>query len=143
MGSKYVIREVDGFDDETMDILTDLHRATLPDAPLADFADGDWWIAYDGKKPVGFAGLQASKRFTETGYLVRAGVLPEARGAGLQKRLIRVRTRRAKVLGYVACISDTTDAPASANSLIACGFKVYVPSKPWAFNNTIYWRKWL
>lgn len=38
-------------------------------------------------------------------------------------------------------ISDTTDNFPSANSLISKGYKLYAPSKPWAYEITLYWRK--
>jgi hypothetical protein len=35
------------------------------------------------------------------------------------------------------------DNIASANSLIKAGYTLYRPSQPWAFTNTLYWRKML
>jgi len=102
---------------------------------------GHWWIAYaEGGKPVGFAGLVRSTRWTDTGYLCRAGVMNGFTGHGLQKRLISVRIRKAKELGWNWLITDTTNNPASSNSLISCGFKIYEPSAPWSFKNAIYWK---
>ena len=37
-------------------------------------------------------------------------------------------------------ITDTTDNPASSNSLINAGFKIYTPSAPWSFKHAIYWK---
>ena len=48
---------------------------------------------------------------------------------------------KAKRLGMNWLITDTTDNPPSANSLIACGFKLFEPSKPWANKQSLYWRK--
>ena len=42
----YLIREVDAFDEEVVELLTDLHRMTfLSSAPLPDFGVGHWWVA--------------------------------------------------------------------------------------------------
>jgi GNAT superfamily N-acetyltransferase len=73
-------------------------------------------------------------------YLCRAGVLPAHRGQGLQKRLIRARIQVAKEKGMNWLVTDTNDNPASGNSLIACGFKLFEPTVPWAANGAIYWR---
>lgn len=101
---------------------------------------GWWWIAKNDGFPVAFAGMVPSKQWSDTVYLCRAGVMPSAQGHGLQKRLIAARIRYARKLGYRWAITDTTDNPASANSLISAGFKMFKPSKPWGFDHTSYWR---
>jgi GNAT superfamily N-acetyltransferase len=119
--------------------LSALQKICLPyDQPL-DTNFGSWWIASENGRDVGFAGLVRSVSWTDCGYLCRAGVVPTHRGQGLQKKFIYVRIRQAKALGWKWLVSDTTDNPASANSLIACGFKMFEPTKPWGFKNTLYW----
>jgi len=119
--------------------LSALQKICLPyDQPL-DTNFGSWWIATENGRDVGFAGLVRSVSWTDCGYLCRAGVVPTHRGQGLQKKFIYVRIRQAKALGWKWLVSDTTDNPASANSLIACGFKMFEPTKPWGFKNTLYW----
>jgi GNAT superfamily N-acetyltransferase len=121
--------------------LSALQKICLPyDQPL-DTNFGSWWIASQDGRDIGFAGLVRSVSWIDCGYLCRAGVVPTHRGQGLQKKFIRVRIRQAKTLGWKWLISDTTENPASANSLISCGFKMFEPSKPWAFKNSLYWRK--
>jgi len=121
--------------------LAELQRICLPyDQPL-DTNFGSWWIASQDGRDVGFAGLVRTVSWTDCGYLCRAGVIPSHRGQGLQKKFIYVRIRQAKALGWKWLVSDTTENPASANSLIRCGFKMFEPSKPWGFKNTLYWRK--
>jgi len=121
--------------------LSALQKICLPyDQPL-DTNFGSWWIASKDGRDIGFAGLVRSVSWTDCGYLCRAGVVPTHRGQGLQKKFIYVRIRQAKALGWKWLISDTTENPASANSLIRCGFKMFEPSKPWGFKNTLYWRK--
>lgn len=101
---------------------------------------GYWWLAYHGEHLAGFAGVTKSRQWGGTGYLCRAGVLPEYRGQGLQKRLIQARLAKAKRLGWFYCITDTRRNPASANSLISSGFRMYTPRNPWSFNDALYWR---
>jgi hypothetical protein len=67
-------------------------------------------------------------------------VLDGYTGHGLQKRLIQARVKQARKLGWNWCITDTTNNPASANSLINAGFKIYTPGQPWSYKNAIYWK---
>lgn len=124
---------------DTKAVLLDLQSRCLPeDEPYAP-DKGYWWVAYFGSIPIGFAGLVRSVRWFDTGYLCRAGVISECRGHGVQKKLIRVRIQKAKKLGWRWLITDTTDNPASSNSLISCGFKLFEPSRPWSFRRSLYW----
>ncbi len=104
-----------------------------------DLLDSTWWLAYDGKEPIGFAGLAVKNAVLSVtghepvrlddvweGHLVRAGVVKEARGKNLQRRLISVRVREAKRLGCLKVVTYTaTKNIASQRSLISCGFKPY------------------
>jgi predicted acetyltransferase len=93
------------------------------------------------KQAVAFCAV--SKVNSKLWYLSRAGVLPTARGKGMQKRMIRVRVKHAFAMGGSAVVTDcTADNVASANSLINCGFKLYFPENPWALSNSIYWIKY-
>ncbi len=123
--------------------LTYLQSNCLPfdKAVPTDDPDYDWWLAEDGSEPIAFACFVPSVRSLHTAYFARSGVLPSARGNGLQKRLIRSRAAYAKRHGYVWAITDTTDNPASSNSLISCGFRLYQPAAPWAFAHSLYFRK--
>jgi GNAT superfamily N-acetyltransferase len=117
-----------------------LQKICLPYDQSYDTNFGCWWIAVKDDCDIGFAGLIRTVSWTDCGYLCRSGVVPASRGQGLQKKFIRARIKQAKKLGWKWLVSDTTDNPASANSLIACGFKIFQPTKPWGFKNTIYWR---
>jgi GNAT superfamily N-acetyltransferase len=118
-----------------------LQQKCLPGDTPSDTTTGWWWVVYDALNlPCAFAGLIPSVRWTDTGYLCRAGVLSSHRGQGVQKRLIRARIRQARALGWEWLITDTYQNPASANSLIATGFKMYEPSQPWGAKETLYWR---
>lgn len=85
---KITVRQTDD-----LDTVHELDRACFPSdkAMLEDELNKSvWWIAYADKEPVGFAGLTPDEE-ARKGFMIRAGVLPEARGAGIQRRLIRAR----------------------------------------------------
>ena len=152
MGRRFVVREVDGKAERAL--LFRLQREALPfDAPISSNT-GWWWIAYEGDKPVAFASMDESVRWSDCVYLSRCGVLqaesasasnaPEAaRGHGLQTRLIRARLRKARSLGMCWAITDTYENPESGNSLIRCGFRLYQPTRPWGADGVNYWRRGL
>ena len=138
----YRIREVDGQDDEAADTLADLHRLTFFDsAPIPEFDQGCWWLAFHDAAPVGFAGVISSTRAHNAGYFSRVGVLRKHCGNALQLRLMRAMESRARNNGWGCVVSDTTDNVASANNFIRAGYRLYQPKYPWAWPNTLYWRK--
>jgi GNAT superfamily N-acetyltransferase len=139
---KFNIYKVDCRRPEIVSILVHLQKQCLPRDRPYDVSRGHWWIVYtEGGKPIGFAGLVRSNAWVDCGYLCRAGVMREFRGNGLQKRLVKVREQKAKRLNWNWLITDTYRNPASSNSLISCGFKLYEPSVPWSFKYALYWRK--
>jgi GNAT superfamily N-acetyltransferase len=135
------IRQINAKTETNEALLRWLQLAILPLDTPADTSQGHWWLVTKDEAPVGFAGLHRSTNWNDAGYLCRAGLLQAARGMGLQKRLIQVRQSKAQALGYRWLITDTYMNPASANSLIACGFKMFTPSSPWGVVGTCYWRK--
>jgi GNAT superfamily N-acetyltransferase len=136
------IRQVDGSDDEIGEVLRDLHLSCFGDtAPQIDPPLSLWWLAYHDGMPMAFGGMERSKKFADVGYLCRSGVLPGYRGQGLQLRLIRAREAKARKLGWVWMRTDTTGNPASGNTLIRAGYRLFTPETPWAFDHSIYWRK--
>lgn len=123
------------------DTLRYLHAECFPE-DLQPGLHGDWWVVDNDGEPVAFAGLWQSLSLPGAGYLCRAGVLPRARGAGLQRRLIDARERCAKRKGWNALITDTSFGNIrSANNLIARGFRLYKPERQWSFDDALYWRK--
>lgn len=99
-----------------------------------------WWIASDGKKPVGFAGLKPEKH--GFAFLCLAGVVPRHRGQRLHSRLITARVKFARRQGFKRLITYTrTDNPASSNNLIRAGFTMYTPAYSWVGNTVCYWMK--
>lgn len=138
----YRIRTVDADDDETAEILGDLHRLTFLDgAAMPQFGLGAWWLAYHDDDAVAFAGVVPSTHARNSGYFCRVGVLQRHRGQGLQLRLMRAVEARGRRLGWNSIVSDTTDNPASANNFIEAGYRLYEPEAPWAWSHTLYWQK--
>jgi GNAT superfamily N-acetyltransferase len=138
----YGIREVDGHDDEIVETLSDLHRLTFFDGASIPAFDWDhWWLVYHATVPVAFAGAIPSTRAAKAGYICRVGVLKKHRGRGLQLRVMRALQWRSRHNGWSSIVSDTTENIASANNFIRAGYRLYQPLAPWAWPNTLYWRK--
>lgn len=134
-------RRIDRLTRRTKELLRGLQVSCLPDDDPVFPVNGWWWIGYSDKYPIAFCLLQPSSGWLDTVYLARSGVLYLWRGRGLQKRMITLRERFAKKRGYVWVISDTTDNPPSANSLARRGYQMFNPARPWALENSLYWRK--
>jgi GNAT superfamily N-acetyltransferase len=138
----YRIRQIDAEDDEAIETLAELHRLTFFDsAPIPEFDRGDWWLALHEAVPIGFAGVVRSTRADNAGYFSRVGVLKGHCGRGQQLRMMRAIEARARAYGWSCVVSDTTDNIASANNFIRGGYRLYRPQHPWAWPNTLYWRK--
>jgi ribosomal protein S18 acetylase RimI-like enzyme len=122
--------------------LADLHRLTFFDgASIPGFDHGHWWLAYRETVPMAFAGVVPSTHVHNAGYFCRVGVLRKYHGSGLQLRLMRALESRARYNGWNSVVSDTTDNLASANNFIRAGYRLYQPQAPWAWPNSLYWRK--
>ena len=91
--------------------------------------------------PVAFAGIIPSTHVANAGYFYRVGVLRKHCGHRLQLRLMRALEARARRNGWSAVVSDTTDNVFSANNFIRAGYRLYRPQMPWAWPNSLYWRK--
>lgn len=144
MTSLYRIRAVEGDDELNALTLDELHWATfINEAPaIKPLEGGDWWLAELNGKPVGFASMHPAASDPPGGYLSRCGVLPAHRGNGLQLRLIRAREAQARRYGYRHTYTDTTnDNPASSNTLIRAGYRLFTPEAPWGLRNSIYWNR--
>ena len=72
---KFTIKKVDLRNESNKTVILYLQKKILPSDTPYKPTHGHWWLAYTEEgKPVGFAGLVRSQRFTDTGYLCRAGV---------------------------------------------------------------------
>lgn len=136
----YRIREVDG--DYEADTLASLHHRTFgPEVPHGDYGDGFWWLAYFEDAPIAFAGVCESAYDDNMGYFSRVGVLKQHRGNSLQQRLMRTLETKSRRVGWKRVVTDTTNTIHSSNNIIAAGYRLYSPRHPWAFPNTLYWKK--
>lgn len=139
----YRICAIDPDDEDACDTIKELDAlcGLAAYSKIEPSEKGDWWLVYKNDEPVAYAGMTQSTFAHDYGYLKRAGVLPNHRGKGLQRRLIKVRERKAKQYNWRALITDTTANPASSNSLIRCGYFLFEPEYKWAYKDSLYWRK--
>jgi GNAT superfamily N-acetyltransferase len=117
-----------------------MDAAVLPnDFPIEEWEESIWWIGFHAGKPVCYCGL---KREVGHAYFNRAGVLPEARGNGLQKKMIRKRLDYCRENNIKKAITNTALYNVkSMNSLIRCGFRTYWPQNRWVGDDVMYWMK--
>lgn len=134
-------KSVDGSRPKMNALLQYMQLETMPQDEVIDPADGYWWVIRKGSQPAAFLGMTKVDDQPKWGYIARVGVLPEYRGRGMQKHLMRVAERKARQVGWTRLISTTLNNPPSANSFIACGYKTYEPAGPWGYTGTIYWFK--
>lgn len=90
--------------------------------------DHEYWIARDARDAVvGFCSAIHQPQ-SNTVFLSSAAVIKSARGAGLQRRMIRVRTAWARKIGALSVVTYTvTRNYESMINLLKCGFRFDVP----------------
>jgi GNAT superfamily N-acetyltransferase len=139
MASRYVIRA-----EQAPVAVLALDEICFPNDYRISLADSLWWIVWKGKEAVGYAGLRPCQNPCNAGvgFLCRVGVVPEHRGKGLQKRLIKAREAEAKRIGLVELVTYCVpwNCP-SINSLVACGYRFYRPETKYGGGGSIYLRK--
>lgn len=115
---------------EDIDTIMDLHQAIFKDREFDDVETHHLFLVTQDDQPVGFAGYELMPDGGGlTANLTRAGLLPIARGGGLQKKLIQARLRHAKRQGATYAITYVASWNcASLNNLIKCGFSFYIPA---------------
>jgi len=115
-----VIREVDPKEFEGPLLLAD--AICFPeDAPIEAFKDWHWWGAFEGKELVGYAALAFPS--ADVAVFERVGVLPRARGQGLQVRFLKKAMALARLWGIKYVVSYTAaDNHASIKSFRKAGF---------------------
>ena len=121
-----------------------LDRACFPKDKPVDLGGAIWWTAECDGKVVGYAGLRVCQAAENAGlaFLCRVGVDRGHRGHGLQKRLIRARERAARRAGVRQVVTYVVPwNEASANSLIACGYRLYRPASRWGGAGCVYFQK--
>lgn len=125
--------------------ITELDKICFPGDYRVRIPNTWWWFVYDADGDVAaYAGLRECTQICNRGlgYLCRAGVIEKYRGNGLQKELINARVRYAKRLGLKQAVTYVSPSNlASANSLVACGFRLYNPTYRWGGKDCFYLRK--
>lgn len=121
------------------------------DKPLQLDATIRWNLIATERDPVAFCGWQPIR--PKLGFHFRAGVLPAARGRGLQKFMIGLREDAMRREGIDTAITYTEAyGNASMNSLISCGYRPFAPDIEivrWIvisadrWKQMVYWKKLL
>lgn len=126
---------------EDFDLLSEIEKIVFDSTVDRMKPDSLWWLArYDGE-PAGICSLTLHPEH-DCCELSLCGVVPEFRGYGLQRRLIRVRERYGRQHGFERAVSYTRPWNfASANNLIRCGFELYEPEYKWGYKDCLYFRK--
>jgi GNAT superfamily N-acetyltransferase len=120
-----------------------LDKVLFETSSAPDTNYSNWWGAFYDGHLVGYAS-SIYYPYLNSCYLSRVGVMAGYRGYGLQKRFIRAREKRAKKDGYYRMVTYTSyDNIVSANNLIACGYKLYVPRLLYGVRNALYFQKTL
>jgi GNAT superfamily N-acetyltransferase len=101
--------------------------------------DEAWLVTRNDGTPAGFATGKITDGWF---YLTSCGVIPEARGQGLQRRLITTYEKWARKQCALGAYTYTLPFNvASGNNLISAGYKLWRPAVPWAGVESVYWRK--
>lgn len=121
-------------------IVREIDALCLPDTYFEGMDKGNHhWLAEVFGIPVAFASIRETRTDKCCVFLSRSGVLPEARGQGLQKRLIQVRLNWAIRRGYKEVVSYVGHAnSASIISLLKSGLVIYEPEYKWAGSGFLY-----
>ena len=102
-----------------------------------EFLDNrEWWVSQNAKGEImAYCGSVYTERIC---IFNRAWVHKSRRGFGIQKRMIKIRLRRAKQFCRIAITYTTQDNYASANNLTSCGFKMYNPEYAYGGRQMMY-----
>lgn len=105
-----------------------------------------WWVAGPPTDPVAYAAVKVKLESSKpVAYMYRAGVMPAARGTGLQRRLLSTREVWAKRQGIAEAVTCTSvENAASMRSLIGAGYRPFNPNA-WTTLTAglVHWRKLL
>ena len=99
------------------------------------------WIAYQGDEHDAVGFLYAEPMHDGSWYFSRVGVMPSARGCGLQREFMSRLEGWAKRVKVPTLVSTTYLNPHSANNFVREQWMTYLPAFPWGVADTIYWRK--
>lgn len=123
-----VFRPKASAEDDAQITRMDLICFPLDTRPVIDGAR--WLIGWDDNKPAAYCAWKpVDHDDVAVGFHYRAGVLPEYRGHGVQREMIRLREAQMRSQGIRVAVTYTdADAAPSMRSLIAEGYRPYVPT---------------
>ncbi len=90
-----------------------------------------WSIGWDNAVPAAYcAWKKVEQGGAAVGFHYRGGVLPDYRGQGLQKHMLKLREQEMRQHGLTKAVTYTdADGAASMRNLIAEGYRPYVPTR--------------
>jgi GNAT superfamily N-acetyltransferase len=101
----------------------------------------EWWVMLDDmSRIVAYCGSIYSKGIC---IFNRAWVHKNYRGQGIQRRMIKTRLKAASTFCHIAITYTTLDNFPSANNLISCGFRLYLPEYSYGGHDKLYFQKLL
>ena len=100
----------------------------------------EWWVMLDQGEIVAYCGSIYSKGIC---IFNRAWVRKDYRGQGIQRRMIKTRLKAASTFCHIAITYTTLDNFPSANNLIDCGFRLYLPEYSYGGSDKLYYQKLL
>lgn len=137
------IVEIDVNDPKIHKRIKDIHLSCFEDEVDIPWEDLMWGlIDKDTNQVVGYCAMGFSRYKVQAAFTA-AAIIKRYRGFGFQKKMIQHRCRIAKKMGFSRVVTHTVFNPASENSLISCGFKLYRPKVEWAGEHANYWYKTL
>lgn len=107
-----------------------MDRVCFPVDEPPSISGAEWVICWDGGKPAAYCAWKSIEHDgVAVGFHYRGGVLPDYRGHGLQRRMLRLREAAMRERGLGAAVTYTdADGAASMRSLIAEGYRPYAPT---------------
>ncbi|MGE5150964.1 MAG: GNAT family N-acetyltransferase [Rhodospirillaceae bacterium] len=95
----------------------------------AEFAGANWFIGWAGDRPAAYCAWKIVEHDEPVGFHYRGGVMPDWRGHGLQREMLRLREAEMREQGIAKAVTYTdADGAASMRNLIAEGYRPYVPT---------------
>jgi GNAT superfamily N-acetyltransferase len=107
-----------------------MDRVCFPVDEPPSIEGADWVIGWDGATPAAYCAWKPVEQDgVAVGFHYRGGVMPDYRGYGLQRQMLRLREARMREQGLTTAVTYTdADGVASMRSLIAEGYRPYVPT---------------
>lgn len=130
-----------------------MDRLCFPADDPPSIAGAAWFVGWVGETAAAYCAWKAADHDgVAVGFHYRGGVLPEYRGHGLQRQMLRLRESRMRAAGLTAAVTYTdADGAASMCNLIAEGYRPYAPTPTTTLSGlgrygrvgSVHWRKTL